>query len=200
MRTSEQIDALSKALAAAQGEMKNAPLNRINPHFKSRYADLAAIRDAVVPPLSKHGLAVTQATSVGEGGTMVLTTRLAHESGQWIESVYPLTPGANPQAMGSQLTYARRYSLSAIAGISADEDDDAEIAAKPGNGVATGPVTQEQVKLLQAMVIEADANLPAYLKALGVERLDDLPASRYQEAVAKLQAKMARQRKPAEAA
>lgn len=126
MRTSENIDQLAKALAAAQGEMKNAKLNKVNPHFKSRYADLAEIRDTVTPALSRHGLSVAQGTDTAETG-LVVVTRLMHLSGQWIESRYPISID-KPQAMGSAYTYAKRYSLAAICCISSDEDDDANVA------------------------------------------------------------------------
>jgi hypothetical protein len=122
MRTSEQINELAKALAAAQGEMKNATLNKVNPHFKSKYADLAMIRDTVTPALSKHGIAVVQGTDTEEN-TIVVFTRLIHSSGQWIESRFPI-PYDKPQTMGSGITYGRRYTLSAVANIAADEDDD----------------------------------------------------------------------------
>lgn len=126
MKTSDTIDELAAALAKAQGEMKNATLNKVNPHFKSKYADLAGIRDTVIPSLSKNGLAVVQGTSV-EGGQLVVTTRLVHASGQWMESQYPIAID-KPQAMGSAYTYAKRYSLSAMCCIAADEDDDANAA------------------------------------------------------------------------
>ena len=122
---SETTNELSAALAKAQGEMKAATFNKINPHFKNRYADLAAVVDAIRVPLSSHGLSYTQTTEVREGG-FVLVTTLRHASGQWVASEYPLPVGAKPQELGSALTYARRYSLSAIACIAADEDDDAE--------------------------------------------------------------------------
>lgn len=185
MRTSDDIAALAKALVAAQGEMKNAPLNRINPHFKSRYADLAGIRDAVTPALSKHGLAVSQATEFGENGFYLITRLMHGESGQWIESTYPLTHNPNPQAIGSQLTYARRYSLSAIAGISAD-DDDGEIAVVTNKDSDQTRITEEQVQTLQAAIIEADADLPRFLRWLRIENLSDMPAARYTEAMQKL--------------
>jgi hypothetical protein len=191
MRTSEDTAALTKALAAAQGEMKNATLNCVNPHFKNRYADLAAIRDACVPTLAKHGIAVTQATTVDENG-FCLVTRLAHESGQWIEGAYPLAVQANPQAMGSQMTYARRYSLAAICGISADEDDDGEDAKKHGKGAPTtdaSTITPDQQRVLQAAIMEVDADLPKFLKYLKIQKLDELPASRYGDAMAALEAK-----------
>jgi len=125
MKTSEQISELAAALAAAQGMMENAIMNRINPHFKSKYADLAAIFDAARKPLSANGLAIVQ--TIGDG---VLHTRLLHTSGQWIASEHPLPMSGRPQEIGSALTYARRYSLSALIGIAADEDDDATGAEK----------------------------------------------------------------------
>jgi hypothetical protein len=136
MKTSDSINEIAAALAKAQSEMKNAHLNKVNPHFKSKYADLAGIRDAVTPALSKNGIAVVQGTevSVSQMGHMVVYTRLVHSSGQWIESEFPIAID-KPQAMGSAYTYAKRYSLSAICNIAADEDDDANAAndSKPAH-------------------------------------------------------------------
>jgi hypothetical protein len=124
---------LAEALAKAQANMQNAPLNKTNPHFKSKYADLAAIRDAVTPALSANGLAITQ-TPTFRDGAFVLVTTLRHTGGETVESIYPLAVD-KPQVMGSALTYARRYSLAAMCGIAAEEDDDANAAqtgtAKP---------------------------------------------------------------------
>ena len=190
MRTSENTGQLAKAKAAAQAEMKNAVLNAVNPHFKNRYADLASVRDAVVPPLARHGISVTQTTDMierPEGAELfVLATRLTHSSGEWEESLYPLTVGL-PQAMGSQLTYARRYTLSAIAGISADEDDDAEIAHKEG----TNNITEAEVAAIQKLVVEADADLPKFLKAVDAKSIDTIPPQRYEAAVGLLNKKIA---------
>lgn len=127
MRTSDQINELATALALAQSEMKNARLNKQNPHFKSRYSDLAEIRDAVTPALTKNGLSVVQGTDTSDDGKLIVVTRLLHKSGQWIESRFPISYD-KPQAMGSSITYGRRYTLSAICNIAADEDDDAEVA------------------------------------------------------------------------
>ncbi len=135
MSTSTDTAELAKALAAAQGEIQNATLNKVNPHFKNKYADLAAIRDAVMPALAKQNIAVTQTTEVhGDGAQFMLCTRLTHMSGQWIESQYPLPLSVDrPQAMGSALTYARRYCLSAIVGIASEDDDDGEEGQKAGD-------------------------------------------------------------------
>lgn len=151
---SEQIDKLTEAFAKAQTTIKNASLNKINPHFKSKYADLAAIFDSVRKPLADCGLAVTQTTEIREGG-FVLVTMLAHSSGQWIKSEYPLPATGRPQEIGSALTYARRYCLSAIAGIAADEDDDAEGAE---NGKQRIDATSIKPKPSPAPPVEAPAD------------------------------------------
>lgn len=134
MTTSEQINEIAAALAKAQSGMKNAALNKVNPHFKSKYADLAGIRDTVIPSLAANGIAAVQTldTFIGDGvHAPYVITRLVHASGQWIESRCPIQAGKNMQEMGSAITYARRYSLSAICGIAADEDDDANAVAQP---------------------------------------------------------------------
>jgi hypothetical protein len=122
----ETIGKLAAALAVAQAEIKNAPFNRHNPHFKSRYADLASIRDAVTPALAKNGIALVQLTDC-TGAAFVLRTRLVHSSGEYIEATYPLPMAADkPQVMGSAISYAKRYSMAAICGIASEDDDDAE--------------------------------------------------------------------------
>src|ERR1700758_3763009 len=113
MLQSEQIDQLATALAKAQGAMQNAVMNRTNPHFKSKYADLSSVLEAIRAPLSSSGLSVVQTMQVGERG-MILKTTLMHASGQFISTEYPLPSTQKPHEMGSALTYARRYSLAAL--------------------------------------------------------------------------------------
>lgn len=127
METNESMGALFAALARAQGQMANATLNKINPHFKSRYADLAAIREAVTPALTANDLCVAQVIQHGASGP-VLVTVLGHKSGAAIESHHPLPLMGKPQEFGSALSYARRYSIAALCGIGAEEDDDANAA------------------------------------------------------------------------
>ena len=130
MNKSESIASLAAALAKAQGEMENAGKNSVNPHFKSKYADLAEILNTVRPVLSKHGLAVTQFPAF-EGGTAHVETILTHESGEWMSGTCSApVQKSDPQGVGSALTYLRRYSLAAVCGL-AQEDDDANAAAKP---------------------------------------------------------------------
>lgn len=130
MKTSDSIDQLAVALAAAQGEISPAPKDKINPHFKSHFADLAGVWEACRESLSKHGLSVVQSPAFAEG-RMILTTRLMHKSGQWMEGQLSLKPrGDDPQSVGSAITYARRYALGAVIGVVSDEDDDGNAASK----------------------------------------------------------------------
>jgi len=129
MKRSEQVEAISKALAAAQAEMRNPAFDSSNPHFRNKFASLAAIRNAVVPVFSKHGLSVMQELTTDELGVSC-TTIIQHESGQWLE-FGPLTMPANKpdaQGLGSAATYCRRYALQAVVAVVGDEDDDAEAA------------------------------------------------------------------------
>ena len=179
MKTSEQISELAAALAAAQGAMQNAVMNRINPHFKSKYADLAAIFDAARKPLSTNGLAIVQ--TIGDG---VLHTRLLHTSGQWIASEHPLPMSGRPQEIGSALTYARRYSLSALIGIAADEDDDANAANRSnGKDKTEELLNAEQMEYVWEKAREyCDPDvqqewIELLVKTLGHDNLAEVPAS-----------------------
>ena len=123
---------IADALAAAQAELTDPAKDSVNPHFKSRYADLATVLKTVRPVLSKHGISVTQTTRVEDDGRVLLVTRL-HWHDEEIVGYYPVIPQQNtPQGFGSAMTYARRYTLQAIVGVAADEDDDGNAAdAKP---------------------------------------------------------------------
>jgi hypothetical protein len=124
MRTSEQIDKLATALAKAQGALDDASKSSINPHFKSRYASLDAVRTAIREPLSLNGLSYVQCARAGQGFVEVETV-LMHASGQFIAETLTMPAAQNTaQGFGTALTYCRRYSLMAMVGIAAVEDDD----------------------------------------------------------------------------
>ena len=119
---------IAAALAAAQSQMGKALKDSQNPHFKSKYADLAAVCDACMPALNANGIAVIQPLTETEFGRSVVT-RFIHESGDVLECPIPLILGKNDmQGLGSAITYARRYGLMELAGI-APEDDDGNAAA-----------------------------------------------------------------------
>lgn len=150
MNKSESITALSAALAKAQGEMENADKKSVNPHFRSKYADLAEIINTVRPALAKYGLAVVQYPSF-DGQLAHVETIITHESGEWLSGVTSSpVQKADPQGIGSATTYLRRYSLAAVCGI-AQEDDD-------GNH-ATGkkPASTKSV----TATVDVDANITA---------------------------------------
>lgn len=132
---SETIGKLAEALAKAQGAMTNAVMDGQNPAFKrdnkpTKYATLTAVWDACRKPLADNGLAVVQAFRVDESGMLLLVTKLVHVSGEWMVSEYPVTPTKNdPQGLGSAVTYARRYTLSSLVGVVADDDDDGNAAS-----------------------------------------------------------------------
>lgn len=131
MKTSESIVEIAKALAAFQGAVRSPKATTENPFFKSKYATLNQIQDAIREEALKNGLAIIQSAG-GNGEGVTITTRVIHTSGEWIEA-YPLvlTPDKpTPQGAGSAITYGRRYALSAILGISSEDDDDAN-AAEP---------------------------------------------------------------------
>lgn len=130
MQKSDNINELAAALVLAQPTFENAAKDSVNPFFKSKYADLGAVWAAVQDGLSKHDLTVSQFPDHIDGAP-ALTTILIHMSGQWLSATYPLVvakPG--PQEFGSAISYARRYGLSAVLGVIAD-DDDGEAAQRP---------------------------------------------------------------------
>ncbi len=129
MQKSESIASLAAALAKAQGEVENASKNAANQHFKSRYADLAEVINTVRPVFSKHGLAIAQFPAF-DGGTASVETVITHSSGEWMAGVCSAPVSKqDAQGVGSAITYLRRYSLAAVAGI-AQEDDDGNAASQ----------------------------------------------------------------------
>ena len=134
MNKSENIQELIIALAKAQGMLKPAIFNRQNPHFKNRYADFTSCMDACRTPLSENGLAIVQYCETIDG-QLRLITMLAHISGQWMRSEFPLISSKmDSQGIGSAMTYAKRYSLCGMIGIVADEDADDDGEASVGRG------------------------------------------------------------------
>lgn len=124
---SAEIKDLAAALSKAQSEIEGAKKDSQNPFYKSRYADLESVWDSCRTAITKQGLSVAQQCMVVDKENLLVTT-LMHSSGQWIRGVQAISPKDNsPQAIGSAITYARRYGLAAMLGIY-QTDDDAEAA------------------------------------------------------------------------
>jgi hypothetical protein len=169
------IGQLATALALAQGEMKPAAKGSVNPHFAKPYASLTDITEAIRGPLTKHGLSYVQLVGAN-GDTVSVTTRLMHKSGEWIEgTLHMVAQQRTPQGLGGALTYARRYGLSAMVGICADDDDDGNVASKPAPTRPAAPAP-------------APAPAPAAAKPAPAKPLTD--AQRYNVAAATIKTKL----------
>ena len=122
---SAKIDKLASALAKAQSGMEGAQSKSSNPFFKSSYADLHTVMESALPHLNKHGLSVVQGNRYGADNGFYVTTTLLHESGQWMRSEIRMPIGGkkDAHAVGSAMTYGRRYGLSAMVGIAQFDDD-----------------------------------------------------------------------------
>ena len=139
MITSPTISKIAPALLLAQKEIGGAKKGATNPFFKMKYSDLGSVMEACKDAFNNHGITVLQPVTTTDGVTVV-STLLLHESGEYISSSMKVSckNPDNPQEMGSAITYAKRYSLQAIAFIPS-EDDDGEMATKPSRP-ATEPV------------------------------------------------------------
>ena len=197
---------LNAALIAAQAEMLPPKKDRevtvkmkSGGTYKFSYATMAGMTNDDRPILAKHGLGFVQFVRDG-----AMVTRILHESGEHLDCPLPMLTLPNaPQEAGSIITYFKRYSYAAAFGKVADEEDDANIASGndyvPANRAAgNGKVSEEQFRALQTAVDRTGADLARFCKYFEVASLKDVPASRYQEALAALEAK-AKRKEPANA-
>lgn len=188
--------AIAKAFAAAQAELQNPAFDSTNPHFKSKFASLATVRNTVIPVLAKHGIALVQELQTVDGGVSC-TTHLYHESG---ESLHfgPLTiPATKSDAhgYGSAATYSRRYSLMAVAGVVGDDDDDANaaVAGKADKVSVAKPISAKQAADINALIDEVGADLEKFCEYLkqrfGVSVIKELRTDQVNSVIAALKAK-----------
>lgn len=187
---------IASALVKAQKGFGAALKTSSNPHFKSRYADLAACVEAVIDSLNDNGIALIQQTHECDNGVIVETTFI-HESGEVFSAGKLHVPASkhDAQGYGSALTYARRYSLMAAAGI-APEDDDGNAAtsrppAPPVQRKADPKVGANELKVITDLAATTGTDLSAIAKAYGVPSINDLPLTKTAEVVARLQKKAA---------
>ncbi len=165
--TSEHITQISAALAKAQKDFKTPTKTktasvyskRTNKTFTYKYADLEDVMKCVRAPLADNGLAVTHLTQEF-AGQVELVTMLIHESGEWFRSIYPVKADAErPQEMGSAMTYARRYSVSALLGIASEEDDDAQSAQEASRSAGSDTGQREAIQELDRRHEASQADL-----------------------------------------
>lgn len=187
MKMSESITNLATALAKAQSLIKPAIYDSNNPHFRSRYASLTSVMEACRDALSANQIAVIQDAEVNDK-TVTVTTMLLHASGEFISSSLSMPfAQATPQAIGSSLTYAKRYSLSSLVGITSDEDDDGEAGsnAPKANGFKDVQVTLAKESGKTATSNTTEANLVP-VQTSEVSRLKESKAKKTQMRAAKI--------------
>jgi hypothetical protein len=164
MRQSDSIIELATALAKAQGQIDDATKTGLNPAFKSRYADLAAVRAAIKEPLAVNDLAIVQLPRTLDGSVEV-ETMIIHKSGEFIAETLRMPVNKwDAHGIGSGITYGRRYGLMSMLGIAADDDD--------GNGaVDRTPVAVQPVKKAQPEIsnkLKSSANEAANQGTIGL--------------------------------
>ena len=165
MKLSENINELSQALSQAQGELKNPYNSADNPFYKSKYAPLPEILNEIRPILNKHGISIIQ-SPVGTAENIGVQTMVMHTSGQYIicEPYYLHISKVDAQTAGGAITYARRYALNGLLGISGDDDDDGNTAiAKPNTQKTESestPVCEECQKPIKAQKTKSGTMYP----------------------------------------
>lgn len=170
---------LAAALCAAQAAMPTLVKDGTNPHFKSKFTPLDTIVETVGPIIAEHGLTWSTFPCYGPNGEPALRYKLTHVSGEFEEGIMPLlVTKADPQGMGSAITYARRYSITAVLNLVADEDDDGNNASRapaqkqqqrPANGGEVKLATKEDVVAMELAAKSLDvADIKLALGACGL--------------------------------
>jgi len=191
MKTSQDIKEIAVALNKMQWQIKNPVKNSSNPFFKSKYADLSEVWEAIREPLTSNGLSIIQAPE-SINGEVKLVTLLLHTSGQYIETELTLKPvKADPQGMGSAITYGRRYALQSIIGL-APEDDDGNSASGHNNKPAQednqsqsssgeGKISDKQRGRLWYLSKKNQELLTSVIKEFGYENTKDIHHKDYDQ-------------------
>lgn len=181
---------LYAAMAKAFPEIEGASKDKNNPHFKSKYADLSAVVEAIKPALTRHGLFFVQQTHEQEGGVCVETV-VCHSSGESMPLGKLFVPASkqDAQGYGSALTYARRYSLMTAFGV-CPEDDDGNAASKPAPKDEVALIDETQRSELQALIEATASDIVAFCKFYKVGSLPELPVSKFAHAQKSLKNKL----------
>jgi hypothetical protein len=145
MKRSETINELASALSKAQGQIEDATKTGLNPAFRSKYADLAAVRAVIREPLFVNDLAIMQFPRAASNGGVEVETMLVHKTGEFVSETLQI-PLAKQDAhgYGSAITYARRYGLMGILALAAEDDDGNEASGK--GGAAPAPAKPDPKK------------------------------------------------------
>jgi len=177
MKTSETVAEIFAALNQAQAEMTGAKKDGDNPFFNSRYADLTSVIRAIKTPFANAGLSFVQAP-INEGDKIGCQTRICHSSGEWVETeiVFNLQK-LDPQAAGSAITYAKRYTLQSMAGVpSVDDDGEMAMVREPEM------ISAEDAQALIDRINRMNRSVERFLKPYNVQSMFDLTADQAKNA------------------
>lgn len=195
--TPVKTDSFTEAFLKLQASIRPAIKDASNPAFRSKYADFSAVMEAVRGPMHENGFVLVQRTDF-DSSDMWLETIIMHVGGEKIAARYPLRPiKQDPQGFGSALTYAKRYSLSALLGVVADEDDDGN-AASGVNGhskpaTPPGKVNADQVGHMRTQIERTGTDIEAFCRHFKIEALPDMPIAKYATAMEMLNVKASKQ-------
>lgn len=179
---------LFTAMAAAFPAIEGAIKDSNNPHFKSKYADLSSVVDAIKPALTSNGLFFVQMTHEQPGGVCVETV-VCHSSGEQMSFGKLFVPAGknDAQGYGSALTYARRYSLMTAFGVCPEDDDGNAASRSPQHhNEAADRISREQMEELRDLVEKTGTDIAAMCRHYKISALPELPVSKYQSARAAL--------------
>ena len=170
-------ESIMQALVAALPELESAKKNKANPAFKSKYADLGAVIEAI-QPISNHGLWFRQVAHQSDGGVAVETLYI-HESGELSAgTVFVPSDKSNAHGYGSANSYARRYGLQLAFGL-ATEDDDGNAASAAPTRASPQPISTEQLEKVQDLVDATQSDVVAICKKLKVNSLKEMTQDQY---------------------
>ena len=199
---SKNLNELYTALALAQKDYNIAELNRKNPYYERKYADLCSLMEATRPSLAQNGLSIIQQILSTKDGESVLHTRLCHSSGQWIESQIKIIPPKNDiDSLSSHLEKLKRNSYAALVGIVAQtDDDDGEVAMIDARqAFAKGPsnkynpkqqsyktITKEQLEEIEYELGDFMDIAEEIMDGYRIQSLADLPSSKFRTAITRI--------------
>lgn len=180
MKRSENIIEIAKAMNLAQKEMRPAAKDSTNPHFRSKYSDLASVMEAIREPIGNNGLSILQEATLGDNGVSI-TTLILHISGQWIE-FDPLTipiGKRDAHAVGSACSYGKRYALCAALGVVSDDDDgNGAVASQDKKKEAPKTINKAQWTELNKLIDQCDSEFQQkmwdYLTSQGIQSFAEM--------------------------
>jgi hypothetical protein len=190
IETSPTTAKLDAALAKAQGEISAAIKDSPNPAFKTKYADLSAVMEAIRPALARNAISVTQWPIHSADDRVHMVTRIAHD-GEWMRATFSMpVQKKDAHGYGSIVTYLRRYCIASCFGVISDVDDEGNAASGKATSAPPAPINAEQFRTLQDLIEKTgtdEEKLLAYVKA---ESLESLTVVQFQAAAAALRKKL----------